>query len=80
MYRPVKDDYNGSQYIAVMYRTTEKQEFRMFKTYITLSRAGHYTVSIHNAQPQCIFTKRLISNLATARHIAAEFIKAAQEA
>lgn len=47
------------------------------KTYITLSRAGHYTVSIHNAQRQCIFTKRLISNLDTARHIAAEFIKSA---
>lgn len=46
-----------------------------FKTYITLSRAGHYTVSIHNAQRQCIFTKRLISNLDAARYIAAEFIK-----
>lgn len=47
------------------------------KTYITLSRAGHYTVSIHNAQRQCIFTKRLISNLDAARHVAAEFIKSA---
>jgi hypothetical protein len=45
----------------------------MFRTYITLSKAGHYTVTIHkNRQP--VYTKRLISNIQTARHIAAEWI------
>jgi hypothetical protein len=45
----------------------------MFRTYITLSKAGHYTVTIHkNKWP--VFTKRLISNIDTARHIAAEWI------
>jgi hypothetical protein len=49
----------------------------MYRTYITLSKAGHYTVTIHkNKWP--FFTKRLINDIGTARRIAAEFI-AAQE-
>lgn len=47
----------------------------MYRTYITLSKAGHYTVTIHkNRQP--VFTKRLINNIETARQIAADFIAA----
>jgi hypothetical protein len=47
------------------------------KTSITKSRAGHYTVTIHeNGWP--VFSKGLIDNIQTARAIAAEFI-AAQE-
>ena len=49
----------------------------MFRTYITLSKAGHYTVTIHqNRQP--LYTKRHINNIETARRIAADFT-AAQE-
>ena len=45
------------------------------KTYITKSRAGHYTVTIHkDGWP--VFTQRLISNIETARRIAADFIAA----
>jgi protoporphyrinogen oxidase len=45
------------------------------KTYITKSRAGHYTVTIHkDGWP--VFTKRHIDNIQTARAIAAEFIAA----
>jgi hypothetical protein len=46
----------------------------MFRTYITLSKAGHYTVTIHNDKRQPVYTKRLISNITTARYIAAEWI------
>jgi hypothetical protein len=46
----------------------------MYRTYITLSKAGHYTVTIHNEQRQAIYTKRHINNIDNARRIAAEFI------
>jgi hypothetical protein len=47
----------------------------MYRTYITLSKAGHYTVTIHkNKWP--VFTKRHIDNIQTARAVAAEFIAA----
>jgi hypothetical protein len=51
----------------------------MFRTYITLSKAGHYTVTIHNEQRHAIYTKRLINNIETARRIAAEFIATANQ-
>lgn len=49
----------------------------MFKTYITKSRAGHYTVTIHDENRWPVFTKRYIGNIETARQIAADFIAAA---
>ena len=50
----------------------------MFRTYITLSKAGHYTVTIHKNKWPC-FTKRYINDIDTARRIAAEFITAQEQ-
>ena len=50
----------------------------MHRTHITKSRAGHYTVTIHDENRWPVFTKRYIDNIQTARQTAAEFI-AAQE-
>lgn len=50
------------------------------KTYITLSKAGHYTVTIYDNQRREVFKQRLISNLATARLIAKTFIQTQEAA
>jgi hypothetical protein len=50
----------------------------MHRTYITLSKAGHYTVTIRKDR-QPVFSKRLISSLETARQIAAEFLATANQ-
>lgn len=48
------------------------------RTYITLSKAGHYTVTI-KANGRRVFKQNLISNLITARQIAKDAIKELNE-
>ena len=50
-----------------------------FKTFITKSKAGHYTVTIYQmygTKKQCVFVQRLINNIVSARHVASEFVGA----
>jgi len=48
-----------------------------FKTYITKSKAGHYTVTIYrmyDERKHLVFSQNLINNVVNARSIANEFI------
>ena len=49
------------------------------RVYITLSKAGHYTLTIKDDKRQCVFSKRLIPSLFRAREIAADWLKLQQE-
>ena len=63
-----------------MYTYTKQikvQQVNTYKTYITKSKAGHYTVTIYRmygARKQCVFSQKLINNVLNARNIANEFI------
>jgi hypothetical protein len=46
----------------------------MFKTFITKSSAGHYTVTIKDEQRNVLFKRHLVDNLVYAREIAAEIL------
>ena len=48
----------------------------MSRAYITKSKAGHYTVTIRNAQRQLVRIENKISTLTRAREIAAKLLKA----
>ena len=47
----------------------------MLKTFITKSRAGHYTVTIQDQQRNVLHKRSLIDNLQSARWFAQEFAK-----
>jgi len=51
----------------------------MFKTYFTKSSAGHYTVTIKNAEKCTVFTRRYVDNLVEARQIASETLVELQD-
>jgi hypothetical protein len=50
-----------------------------YKTFITKSRAGHYTVTIYqmyDTRKQFVFSQKLISNIFAAKEVANEFLSA----